>query len=77
MRSCPLQAPFCDSRIIMPTALDRLAMICLVCENRTLKFSPSIQIKDFEDQLEQGELDETGVEVEVPEKQPTGPSQRM
>jgi ATP-dependent HslUV protease ATP-binding subunit HslU len=35
------------------------------------------QIKDFEDQLEQGELDETGVEVEVPEKQPTGPSQRF
>lgn len=36
------------------------------------------QYKDFEDQLEKGALDETGVDIEVPEKQqPGGPSQRM
>eukprot|EP00667_Euglena_gracilis_P008190 EG_transcript_8289 len=36
------------------------------------------QYKDFEDQLEKGALDETGVEIEVPEKQqPGGPSQRL
>lgn len=36
------------------------------------------QIKDFEDQLEQGMLDDTAVEIEVPEKQQQGgPAQRL
>ena len=35
------------------------------------------QIKDFEDQLEAGELDDAHVEIEVPDRPQQGPSQRM